>query len=101
MGLNKKRKDIVVCIRIPDPETWYKAKKYASEKGYTLGALVCNALKEYIEKEDKIIRLLQEIKNILETREYTAAKTAIIQEKNLPEYIEGNPWIDVLKRRRR
>ncbi|RLG23143.1 hypothetical protein DRN85_09870 [Methanosarcinales archaeon] len=89
-----------------------RLKEYAEPKGLNLGAAVGELLKEQelVEKLDRIEDLLREqnmlLREILKTlksgissrpSEETSITTII--DDTLPNFVQGNPWVDVLSKR--
>jgi len=90
-----------------------RLKKFAEPRGLNLGAAVGVLLKEYeiavrLDKIEDLLReqnmLLKEILKVLKdgVPSKTSEKvpvTAFIDE-SLPSFVRGNPWVDVLRKRR-
>lgn len=97
----------VVSLRIPDKETWERAKRYARKEGISLGRMVLNALELYMSRDERILIELRELKEEIRRLSYnkplklTEVK-ALVQEKGeLPSYLKDNPWVEILAKRGR
>jgi hypothetical protein len=102
---------VFLRFRKEDYETWLKAREYARTHGLTLGKLVSLALTYYINREDKILEELEEIKALLKSGSVAiskqTAKTSFEQEEpnngscTAPSfsYFKDNPWVQILAKR--
>ncbi|MGC9015107.1 MAG: hypothetical protein ACP5KW_12090 [Thermoproteota archaeon] len=99
---------VFLRLKEEDYEVWVKAKAYAKEHGITLGKMVALALLSYINREDKILNELEEIKELLRNNRTAVQTTTNSQEPrktspNLPNisYFKDNPWLQILSNRGR
>jgi len=105
----------VVTVRLPNKEIWERAKQYAKREGMIIGMIVVKALELYINREDKMLYELKEIKEELdrlrdyleglkvEPKGYRADKLVVkikAEDYNLPSFVRDNPWVEVLEKRR-
>ena len=102
----------VTSIRLPDRQVWERAKEYAREKGMSIGALVVKALEQYMEREDRILSLLEELRTRIKVIEDVIKETeptqihvqnerskVTIMDEGLPSFLFDNPWVEILSRR--
>ena len=103
----------VTSIRLPDRRIWERAKEYAKERGMSIGALVANALEQYMEREDRILSLLKELRTRIEAIEIAIERMELfsthpkgikdevieVKEEKLPSFLVDNPWVKILSRR--
>jgi antitoxin component of RelBE/YafQ-DinJ toxin-antitoxin module len=106
---------VFLRLRKEDYEVWTSAKEYTKKNGLTLGKLVSLSLQYYINREDRLLKELEEIKALLKNEEAKEEKEkSVKQEKmmneelkehvaredqSLPSYFKNNMWIEILAQR--
>jgi len=78
----------------------------------SIGALVVKALEQYMEREDRILSLLEELRTRIKVIEDVIKETeptqihvqnerskVTIMDEGLPSFLFDNPWVEILSRR--